>query len=118
MLYRLFAPFARHHLFFSLFTYLTVRTAAAMITAVIISFAFGPAIIRWLRVLRFGQVVRAEGMESHLKKAGTPTMGGVLIIVSTAIATSLWADILNPYTLITLFVLICLGALGFLDDYL
>lgn len=118
MLYHLFAPLSAEHIFFNLFNYLTVRMAGGMITAVIISFAFGPAIIRWLRVLRFGQVVRSEGPQSHLKKAGTPTMGGVLIIVSTAVSTLLWAKLDNAYTLITLLVLVWLGALGFLDDYL
>lgn len=118
MLHHLLGPLAADHIFFNLFNYLTVRMAGGMFTAVIISFAFGPAIIRWLRVLRFGQVVRSEGPESHLKKAGTPTMGGVLIIVSTTIATLLWAKLDNAYTLITLLVLVWLGALGFLDDYL
>lgn len=118
MLYHFLVPLADEHIFFNLFRYITVRAAGGMITAVIISFAVAPAIIRWLRVLRFGQVVRTEGPESHLKKAGTPTMGGVLIIVATAISTLLWADIANPYTLITLLVLVWLGALGFLDDYL
>ncbi|HEY0672667.1 MAG TPA: phospho-N-acetylmuramoyl-pentapeptide-transferase [Longimicrobiales bacterium] len=118
MLYHLLTPLAEDHIFFNLFNYVTVRAAGGMITAIILSFAFGPAIIRWLRALRFGQVVRTEGPESHLKKAGTPTMGGVMIIVSTVIATLLWAKLDNPYTLITLLVLIWLGALGFLDDYL
>ncbi|MGQ0813329.1 MAG: phospho-N-acetylmuramoyl-pentapeptide-transferase [Gemmatimonadota bacterium] len=118
MLYHLLVPLADQHIFFNLFRYITVRAAGGMITAVIISFAFGPAIIRWLRVLRFGQVVRTEGPESHLKKAGTPTMGGVLIIVATVVSTVLWADIANAYILITLLVLMWLGALGFLDDYL
>ena len=89
-----------------------------MITAIILSFLLGPRIIAWLRVLRFGQVVRTEGPESHMKKAGTPTMGGVMIIVCTVVATLLWAKLNNPYTLITIGVLIWLGALGFLDDYL
>lgn len=118
MLYHLFLPLARDHIFFNLFTYLTVRVAMAMITAVAISLGFGPSIIRWLRVLRFGQVVRSEGPESHLKKAGTPTMGGVLVIVSTVIATALWSDVANSYILISMLVLVWLGALGFLDDYL
>lgn len=118
MLYHFLAPLADQHIIFNLFNYLTVRMAGGMITAIIISFAFGPSIIRWLRVLRFGQVVRSEGPETHLKKAGTPTMGGVLIIVATLVATLLWADITNAYTLITLLVLVWLGALGFLDDYL
>ena len=118
MLYHLLVPLASEHIFFNLFRYITVRAAGGMITAVIISMAMGPRIIAWLRVLRFGQVVRAEGPETHLKKAGTPTMGGVLIIVSTVISTLLWADVTNPYTIITLIVLVWLGALGFLDDYL
>ncbi|MGQ0562754.1 MAG: phospho-N-acetylmuramoyl-pentapeptide-transferase [Gemmatimonadota bacterium] len=118
MLYHLLVPLSDEHIFFNLFRYITVRAAGGMITAVIISFTLGPAIIRWLRVLRFGQIVRTEGPESHLKKAGTPTMGGVLIIVATVISTVLWADIANAYILITLLVLVWLGALGFLDDYL
>jgi phospho-N-acetylmuramoyl-pentapeptide-transferase len=118
MLYHLLTPLAEDHIFFNLFNYVTVRAAGAMMTAIAIAFAMGPAIIRWLRVLRFGQVVRKEGLESHLKKAGTPTMGGVMIIVATVISTLLWAKLSNPYTLITLLVLVWLGALGFLDDYL
>jgi phospho-N-acetylmuramoyl-pentapeptide-transferase len=118
MLYHFLAPLASQHIFFNLFNYLTVRAAGAMITAVIIAFAFGPGIIRWLRVLRFGQVVREEGLESHYKKAGTPTMGGVLIIASTVISTILWAKLDNSFVMIALLVLIWLGALGFLDDYL
>ena len=118
MLYHLLTPLAADHIFFNLFNYVTVRAAGAMITAVIISFLLGPAIINWLRVLRFGQVVRSEGPETHLKKAGTPTMGGVMIIIGTVISTLLWAKLDNPYTLITLGVLVWLGALGFLDDYL
>jgi phospho-N-acetylmuramoyl-pentapeptide-transferase len=118
MLYHLLTPLAANHIFFNLFNYVTVRAAGAMITAVIISFLLGPAIINWLRVLRFGQVVRTDGPDTHLKKAGTPTMGGVMIIIGTVISTLLWAKLDNPYTLITLGVLVWLGALGFLDDYL
>jgi phospho-N-acetylmuramoyl-pentapeptide-transferase len=118
MLYHFLVPLADEHIFFNLFRYLTFRAAGGMITAVVISFAFGQPIINWLRVLRFGQVVRTEGPESHMKKAGTPTMGGMLIIVATVISTLLWADIANAYILITMLVLVWLGALGFLDDYL
>ena len=102
MLYHLLTPLAADHIFFNLFNYVTVRAAGAMITAVIISFLLGPAIINWLRVLRFGQVVRTDGPDTHLKKAGTPTMGGVMIIIGTVISTLLWAKLDNPYTLITL----------------
>jgi phospho-N-acetylmuramoyl-pentapeptide-transferase len=114
----LLTPFAKDHIFFNLFTYLTFRAAGGMVTAALIAFVLGPPTIRWLRTLRFGQVVREEGPESHLKKAGTPTMGGLLILISTGIATLLWADITNRYVLITLLAFVWLGLLGFLDDYL
>ena len=118
MLYHLLAPLASEHIFFNLFTYITFRIAGATATALLIAFVSGPAIIRQLRRLRVGQIVRKEGPESHLTKAGTPTMGGVLIIVATIVATLLWADVTNAYVNISLIVLVCLGALGFLDDYL
>jgi len=114
----LLTPFAKDHIFFNLFTYLTFRAAGGMVTAALLAFVFGPKTIRWLRTLRFGQVVREEGPETHLKKAGTPTMGGLLILISTGIATLLWADITNRYVLITLLAFVWLGLLGFLDDYL
>src|SRR5690606_41759775 len=68
-----------------------------MVTALILSFLLGPAIIRWLRALRFGQVIRTDGPERHLGKAGTPTMGGVLILIATAVSTLLWAELTNRY---------------------
>src|SRR5687768_6001862 len=118
MFYHLLAPLADDFILFNLLNYVTIRAAGGMITAIIICFALGGPVIRWLTALRFGQVVRTDGPETHLKKAGTPTMGGVLIIISTVVGTLLWAKLNNPYTLITMFVLIWLGALGFLDDYL
>ena len=118
MLMHLLTPLADEHIFFNLFNYLTFRAAGGMVTAILLALVFGPRTIRWLRQLRFGQVVREEGPETHLKKAGTPTMGGVLILISTAVATMLWADILNRYVIITLLVFVWLGVLGFLDDYL
>lgn len=118
MLYHLLAPLADRHIFFNLFNYLTFRAVGGMITAVLIAFLLGPRTIRWLRQLRFGQVVRQEGPETHLSKAGTPTMGGLLILMATALATLLWANITNRYVLITLLVFVWLGILGFLDDYL
>jgi phospho-N-acetylmuramoyl-pentapeptide-transferase len=113
----LLAPLGEEYIFFNLFTYHTFRAAGGMATATLLAFLFGPRTIRWLRRLRFGQVVRQEGPETHLKKAGTPTMGGLLILISTTIATLLWAD-LTKYVLITLLVFVWLGVLGFLDDYL
>jgi phospho-N-acetylmuramoyl-pentapeptide-transferase len=118
MLYHLLYPLADRFGLFNLFKYITFRAAGGMATAIIIAFLIGPPIIRWLRVLRFGQVVRTEGPETHLKKAGTPTMGGVMIILSTVLATLLWARLDNAYTWISVGVLLWLGALGFLDDYL
>jgi phospho-N-acetylmuramoyl-pentapeptide-transferase len=118
MLYHLFEPLFDEHIFFNLFRYITFRAAAGMATALFLSLVLGPPVIRWLTKLRVGQVVRQEGPQSHLAKAGTPTMGGALIILSTAIATLLWAQLTNPFILITVLVLLWLGALGFLDDYL
>jgi phospho-N-acetylmuramoyl-pentapeptide-transferase len=118
VLYHLLAPLSADYIFFNLFTYITFRVAGGMATAIILSFILGPWIIRQLRRLRVGQVVRTEGPETHLGKAGTPTMGGVLIIVASTVATVLWADITKPYVIIGLAVLIGMGALGFLDDYL
>jgi phospho-N-acetylmuramoyl-pentapeptide-transferase len=89
-----------------------------MVTALVISFVLGPVVIRWLRRLRVGQVVRNDGPETHLEKAGTPTMGGVLILISTVGATFLWAELTNPYTIIALVVLVGMGVLGLIDDYL
>lgn len=118
MLYHLLAPLADQHIAFNLFRYITFRAAGAMVTALILSFLLGPAIIRWLRALRFGQVIRTDGPERHLGKAGTPTMGGVLILIATAVSTLLWAELTNRYVLVSLIVLLWMGALGFLDDYL
>ncbi|MBI4408120.1 MAG: phospho-N-acetylmuramoyl-pentapeptide-transferase [Gemmatimonadetes bacterium] len=118
MLYHLLTPLSDEHIIFNLFRYITFRAAGAIITSLILSFVLGPVIIRWLRTLRVGQVVRAEGPEDHLGKAGTPTMGGVLILVATVAATLLWAPLTNVYVIVALIVLMWLGVLGFLDDYL
>jgi phospho-N-acetylmuramoyl-pentapeptide-transferase len=118
MLYHLLAPLADRHILFNLFNYITFRIAGGMATAIVLSFVMGPAIIRRLRRLRMGQVIRTEGPESHLGKAGTPTMGGVLIIASATVATLLWAALDNAYVLIAIVVLLAMGAIGFLDDYL
>ncbi|MEJ2185017.1 MAG: phospho-N-acetylmuramoyl-pentapeptide-transferase [Gemmatimonadota bacterium] len=117
MLYHFLAPLAGHHIAFNLFRYITFRAAGGMATALVLSFLFGPAIIRNLRALRVGQVVRTKGPD-HAGKAGTPTMGGVLILAATTVSTVLWADLSNRYVLITLAVFLGMGLLGFLDDYL
>jgi phospho-N-acetylmuramoyl-pentapeptide-transferase len=118
MLYHLFEPLFDQHIFFNLFRYITFRAAAGMATALFVSFVLGPPVIHWLRRLRVGQVVREEGLQSHLVKAGTPTMGGALIILATVISTLLWAELTNAYVVISLVVVVWLGSLGFLDDYL
>jgi phospho-N-acetylmuramoyl-pentapeptide-transferase len=112
------APLADYHIFFNLFRYITFRAAGAMATSLVLAFLLGPPLIEWLRRLRFGQVIREEGLASHLGKAGTPTMGGMIIIVSTVVSTLLWANLLNRYVIAAVVVLLWTGALGFLDDYL
>ena len=118
MLYHLLPDLADVHIVFNLFRYQTFRAAGAVVTALLVSFLLGPAIIRWLRRLRLGQVIRSEGPETHLEKAGTPTMGGVLILFSAGLSTLLWAELSNWYTMLCLIALLWLGLLGFLDDYL
>jgi phospho-N-acetylmuramoyl-pentapeptide-transferase len=118
MIYHLLEPFFDQHIIFNVFRYITFRAAAGMGTALLMSLVLGPPVIRWLRRLRVGQVVREEGPQSHLIKAGTPTMGGALIIMSTVIATLLWAELSNSFVLIAVIVIVWLGSLGFLDDYL
>ena len=118
MLPHFLAPLAEHHIVFNLFRYITFRAAGAMATALIVSFVLGPWIIARLRTLRVGQIVRSEGPQEHLAKAGTPTMGGVLILVATTLSTVLWADITSPNVIIALVVLLWTGTLGFVDDYL
>lgn len=120
MLYNLLYPLAGEYGIFNLFKYLTFRSGGAALTALLICFATGPAIIRWLKAKqKEGQPIREDGPESHLlTKKGTPTMGGVMILFSLIISTLLWADVANPYVLITLMVLICYGIIGGADDYL
>jgi phospho-N-acetylmuramoyl-pentapeptide-transferase len=118
VLYHLLPQFADVHIVFNVFRYLTFRAAGAVVTALVLAFVLGPMTIRWLTRLRVGQVVREYGPQSHLEKAGTPTMGGVLIIMSAALSTLLWADLTNYYTLLALAALLWMGMLGFFDDYL
>ncbi|MDP3730444.1 MAG: phospho-N-acetylmuramoyl-pentapeptide-transferase [Candidatus Omnitrophota bacterium] len=122
MLYYIFYSLRDRWSGFNVFKYLTFRTAMASLTALLISLIFGPAIIRWLKKLNFGQYIRREHVESLYDitkhKQGTPTMGGVLIITSIAAATILWADIFNVYVLMTLGAFVFLGVVGFADDYI
>ena len=98
--------------------YITFRTAAASMTALVISLVMGPWLIRRLRDFQVGQVIRQEGPESHRAKAGTPTMGGLLILAAALIPTLLWADLSNLYIWVAVFSTAAFGAIGFLDDYL
>jgi phospho-N-acetylmuramoyl-pentapeptide-transferase len=102
----------------NVFRYLTFRSAYAAVTALLIAFLLGPWMIERLRFLKFGQSVRNDGPESHLAKTGTPTMGGLLIILAVSVAVLLWSDLSNAYTLITLGSLLGFGAIGFADDWL
>jgi phospho-N-acetylmuramoyl-pentapeptide-transferase len=102
---------------FYVFNYLTLRAVMAMLTALTISFIVGPAVIRKLTALKIGQSVRSDGPQTHLVKAGTPTMGGVLILMSVAITTLLWADLTNNYVWIALATLIGFGVIGWTDDW-
>jgi phospho-N-acetylmuramoyl-pentapeptide-transferase len=117
MLYYLLYPLRNMISGFNVFRYITFRTAWAALTALIISFILGPWLIERMRQIKLGQFIREEGPKSHQQKAGTPTMGGILINVAILIPTLLWADILNPYIWIVLFVTFAYGAIGFVDDY-
>ncbi len=111
-------PLVKYATVFNVFQYLTFRAAYAAITTLLICYMAGPCIIAWLRRLKVGQAIRLDGPETHLKKAGTPTMGGVLIILSLVISTVFWQDLHNWKIWLITGTLVALGALGFLDDYL
>ncbi|MCX7025522.1 MAG: phospho-N-acetylmuramoyl-pentapeptide-transferase [Spirochaetes bacterium] len=111
-------PLARFFKPLNVFKYLSFRSAYAAVTALLIAFLVGPALIEWLRRLKFGQSIRVDGPETHQAKSGTPTMGGVLIIVSVVVAVLLWVDLRNLYGWTCLGVLLGFGGIGFLDDWL
>jgi len=118
MLYHLLLSFYPQISIFNVARYITFRTAAASITALFISLVLGPWLIRRLREFQIGQVIRQEGPESHQTKAGTPTMGGLLILAASLVPTLLWADLTNAYIWIAVLATGTFGAIGFLDDYL
>jgi len=103
---------------FHVFQYLTLRAILAALTALAISLLVGPRMIRWLAEYQVGQRVRSDGPQSHLSKAGTPTMGGALILAAIVAATLLWADLANRFVWVVLLVTIAFGLIGFWDDYL
>ena len=118
MLYHLLYPLHTTISVFNVFRYITFRTIYASLTAFLICFFLGPWVIRKLSYMQVGQYVRDDGPQTHLKKAGTPTMGGTLIIFSITISTLLWANLTNYFVWIVLFVTLGFGGIGFIDDYL
>src|SRR5260221_11247623 len=120
MFYNLLYPLADVFTPFNLFRYLTFRSIGAFLTALVLSFMIGSALIRWLRSKqKQGQPIRDDGPASHLvTKKGTPTMGGLLILITLTVATLLWADLTNRYVWIVLGITLAFGAVGFWDDFL
>jgi phospho-N-acetylmuramoyl-pentapeptide-transferase len=115
LLYQKLFPYFRP---FRIFRYLTFRTAFASLTALLIALIIGPYVIEKLREFQIGQYIREEGPKAHQKKAGTPTMGGVLISIAILLPTLLWADLSNPFVWIVMFSTLAFGAIGFADDYI
>lgn len=118
MLFDLLFPLADRHIIFNVFQYISFRAAGAMVTALLVSFFVGPWVIRRLEGRRVGQVIRVEGPKTHLQKAGTPTMGGIIMLVAILVSTLLWARLWDPYVTIALGMTLIMGAIGFWDDYL
>jgi len=119
MLYNLLYPLADQYAFFNLFQYITFRTVYALITALLLSWILGPAFIRRLKLYQGkGQPIRNDGPASHLSKAGTPTMGGMLILFTFIISTLLWADLTNAFIWLAILLTLSYGAIGWYDDYL
>src|SRR6202522_899547 len=115
LLYQKLFPYYR---VFRIFRYLTFRCVFASLTALLIGLLIGPFVIERLREFQIGQYIREEGPQSHLKKGGTPTMGGVLICISILVPTLLWANLTNPYIWVVMFATVAFGAIGFTDDYI
>ncbi len=118
MLYEYLYPLAEHVSGLNLFRYITFRMAGATATAIIICLLLGPFFINLLKRFQVAETIRKEGPESHQKKAGTPTMGGLIVLAGIVIPTVLWADLSNYFIQMTLLVTVWLGAIGFMDDYL
>jgi phospho-N-acetylmuramoyl-pentapeptide-transferase len=118
VLYALLLPWAREFSELRLLNYITFRAGAAFVTALLVSFVLGPAIIRRLRAMAVHQVVREGTPDTHAGKGTTPTMGGLIILAATFIPVLLWARLSNRYVLLAMFVTAWMGGIGFLDDYL
>jgi phospho-N-acetylmuramoyl-pentapeptide-transferase len=118
MFYHLLAPLGKQYIIFNLFNYISFRAAGATVTALLLAFVVGPPVIRRLRARKVGQVVRAEGPASHQSKRGTPTMGGLIILLATIVPTLLWAPLTNRFVVVAMLSTLWMGCIGFLDDYL
>ncbi len=118
MLYKFLYSFHSIYFPFNVFRYLTFRSALAVLTAMLVTFVFAPAIIRWLRRMSLTQQIRDDGPEGHKTKEGTPTMGGLIILLSIFVSVLLWGDLSNTYVQIMLVSLGLFGGIGFMDDYL
>lgn len=116
MIYYLLVPLVAHFSALNVFRYITFRSIAALLTALVLSIVFGPKFIDWLRQLKFGQYIH-EDVAAHKQKAGTPTMGGLLIAFCIVVSVLLWGDLANEYVWMTLFVFLGFGALGYVDDH-
>jgi len=117
VLYHLFEELTRSYSFFNVFHYLTLRGILGVLTALAISFWIGPGMIRKLTAAKFGQTVRDDGPKTHFTKAGTPTMGGALILVAVFASTLLWSDLTNRYVWVALFTTAAFGVIGWVDDW-
>jgi phospho-N-acetylmuramoyl-pentapeptide-transferase len=118
MFYHWLAPLGQTYIIFNLFNYISFRAAGATVTALLLAFLVGPPVIRLLRARKVGQVVRAEGPASHQSKRGTPTMGGLIILLATIVPTLLWAPLTNRFVVVAMLSTLWMGCIGFLDDYL
>ncbi len=118
MLFHLLYPFHTQLSVLNVTRYITFRTAAASLSALAISLALGPWMVKKLREFQIGQVIRQDGPQTHRPKAGTPTMGGLLILTASLVPTLLWADLTNVYIWIAVLTTAGYGAIGFFDDYL
>ncbi len=117
MLYHFLYPLGKYFGIFNVFQYITFRTIYAAVTALVLSFLIGPYLIEKLRVLKFGEVVREDGPASHFSKAGTPTMGGAIILLIVLVTVLLWGNLSNPYVWVMVFVTAGMGLIGLIDDY-
>jgi phospho-N-acetylmuramoyl-pentapeptide-transferase len=118
MFYHWLAPLGQTYIIFNLFNYISFRAAGATVTALLLAFAMGPPVIRRLRAHKVGQVIRAEGPATHQSKRGTPTMGGLIILLATIVPTLLWAPLTNRFVVVAMLSILWMGCIGFLDDYL